>query len=103
MKRTLMILALLAPAIANAQIYPLEVYGKTTRDNGQTMKFLKSQSGLTYVGLCKGVGESMVCDLAKDGTYTTDKGLTFKVKEQQLKSTNGSACHYDTDAAELDC
>jgi len=103
MKRTLMILALLAPAVAHAQIYPLEVYGKVTRDNGQAMKFLKSQNGRTYVGLCKGQGEAMVCDLAKPGTYTTDKGLTFKVVEQQLKSTDGKACHYDTGSATLDC
>ena len=102
--KKLLILAALLPATVFAQIYPLHVYASATRDNGQEMKFLRSPSGVTYVGTCKGTGDSKLCNLAKDGSYKTSTGIAFTVKENKLMK-NGEECTYvgDKDEAKLEC
>jgi len=106
MKRTLLALALLAPAIAHAQIYPLTVYASAMRaGTNQQLKFMHSLENGVYVGLCNPRPDrDYHCDLAKDGSYTTEGGITFRTKNMgQLFSADGRArCTY-TEAATLDC
>lgn len=102
----ILLAAALIPAIASAQIYPLEVYASTKRaGTGQPIKFMRSLSNGIYVGLCtsKPGGQEM-CDLAKDGTYKTESGLTFRTKKMgQLFSADGKRrCDYTTSGT-LDC
>jgi hypothetical protein len=107
MKKALLIAALLLPAAASAQIYPLQEYAKAVRDSGQELKFLRSPNDVTYVATCKGSGESKLCDLAKNGSYKTNTGLRFVVKESQLRSAEDTSqrCDYvsDGDDSKLDC
>lgn len=106
MKRTLALLALLAPAVASAQIYPLEVYANAMRANSkQQFKFMHSPRNGVYVGLCTPRAEGdYFCDLAKDGTYKTADGVTFSTKHMgQLFSADGSQrCEYKNNTLECE-
>lgn len=106
MKRTLLALALLVPAIASAQIYPLEVYATVYRaGSNQQFKFMRSPAQGVYVGLCNLRKDgTYLCDLAKNGTYKTAEGITFSTKNMgQLYSANGKdRCTY-SEAGSLDC
>lgn len=106
MKRILLAALMLAPAIASAQIYPLNVYATTTRaGTGQPIKFMQSPQNGVYVGICNlRPDNTYLCDLAKDGTYKTEGGVSFRTKNMgQLFSADGkSRCTY-TESNTLDC
>ena len=107
MKRIILALALLAPAVASAQIYPLTVYAQAMRagNSGQQFKFMRSPANGVYVGLCHPrPGNDFFCDLTKNGTYETDKGVKFSTRNMgQLFSADGKQrCTY-TEQGELDC
>lgn len=105
MKKALLIALLLLPATSFAQIYPLQEYAKTSRDSGQELKFLRSPSDVTYVATCKGEGDRKMCDLAKNGRYKTKTGLSFVVRDWQLRSAEDASvrCDYNERESTLEC
>ena len=97
MKKLILALALFAPAIASAQIYPLKVYADAYRvGDKQNIKFMMNPDGVTFVGTCKGEGESKLCNLAKDGSFKTTSGVSFKTEGARLivAGHEGDTCNY---------